>query len=391
MLFGNGPSRNVGGLAASAPGEFVWLLQAVARDTTAIPLDQSGDVQSPRLRGCHLPVSRRARYQRSSATRLPVPPGLPPSRRRCRDVLSDAATFPGTGSCAKKWCIDGGTAAHWLAVRGASPQPVPPDRNRQRHQVHPGAGASVVSVSPLTLLVTRRGQCTILTLDRPRSLNAINEAMVDAIEVALDRLEGDASRAFVLTGSGRAFCVGSDLKEGTADADARVRRMHALILRIAEHPKLSVAALNGLTLGGGLELALACTFRVAAAPAMLGLPEIKLSLIPSYGATQLLPRLIGPARALEMMLSGDSLTAGQALEIGLVNAVGTDALTGACTLAERCAGHGLLAQQAIRHAVAHGTGEGLAAGLAIERDLVVRISESEDARAGLARFRAGHR
>lgn len=240
----------------------------------------------------------------------------------------------------------------------------------------------------MTVMLSHHGNCAILTLDRPASLNAMNEAMVDAIEAHLDRLEADDCRAIVITGNGRAFCVGSDLKEGTDDSDARVARMHRLVLRLVEYPKISVAALNGLTLGGGLELALACTFRVAVPEAKLGLPEILLSLIPSYGATQLLPRLIGPARALEMMLSGEAILADAALAMGLVNIVDHDALSAAIRLAKRCSANGFLAQQMIRKAVAEGATHGLAEGLAYERTLVARISESEEALAGIAKFRA---
>lgn len=239
----------------------------------------------------------------------------------------------------------------------------------------------------MTTILTQQGTCAILTLDRPQSLNAMNEAMIDAIEAHLDQLATSDCRALVLTGAGRAFCVGSDLKEGTTDADARVARMHRLILRLAEYPKISVAALNGLSLGGGLELALACTFRVAAPTAQLGLPEILLSLIPSYGATQLLPRLIGPARALEMMLSGESIAAEAALEIGLVNRVDVDVLGAAVQLADRCSAHGFLAQQMIRKAVADGASHTLAEGLACERALVACIAESADAKAGIDGFR----
>src|SRR5690606_27796139 len=123
----------------------------------------------------------------------------------------------------------------------------------------------------------------IIRLDRPKVLNAINEAMVDEIEDALDRFEEDAAvRALVIIGTGRAFCVGSDLKEGGGDPDARIARMHRLMLRLIAYPKVSVAAFNGLALGGGLEIGMACTFRVAAPDARLGLPEVTHALMPAY-------------------------------------------------------------------------------------------------------------
>ena len=133
-----------------------------------------------------------------------------------------------------------------------------------------------------TLSTSWDHDCLVVRFERPLVLNAMNEAMVDALEAALDAAEAETDvRAVVITGRGRAFCVGSDLKEAVGDPDARVRRMHRLILRLITFPKIVVAANNGLALGGGLEIAMACTFRVAAPEAWLGLPEITHSLMPA--------------------------------------------------------------------------------------------------------------
>lgn len=231
----------------------------------------------------------------------------------------------------------------------------------------------------------------VIRLDRPKVLNAINEAMVDEIEAALDRIEADETiRAFVIVGTGRAFCVGSDLKEGGGDPDARIARMHRLMLRLGDFPKVSVAAFNGLALGGGLEMGMACTLRVAASEARLGLPEVTHALMPAYGGTQLLPRLVGLARALEMALTGAMIDAARAEAIGLVNAVADDALAEAVALADRCSRGGRLAQQEIRRAMLGGVGLPLAEGLALEAAGASRIAASDEAKAAVAAFAGGH-
>ena len=143
----------------------------------------------------------------------------------------------------------------------------------------------------------------ILRLTRPSKLNAITLAILDGLEACLDELEKGRARALVIIGEGeRAFSSGTDLSESVGlDADAnraKVRRARALFLRLHRSPITSIAALNGLAYGGGLELALACTFRIAAPDARMALPEIKLGVLPAYGGTQLLPAVIGAPRAL---------------------------------------------------------------------------------------------
>jgi enoyl-CoA hydratase len=240
-----------------------------------------------------------------------------------------------------------------------------------------------------TTELTVDGGIAVLRLDRPRSLNAINTAMTHELDAALDRCEADpAIRALVIVGTGRAFCVGSDLKEGAeGDPLDRVRHMHAFVRRLVEGPKISVAALNGLALGGGLEIAMACTLRVAAPEARLGLPEVTHSLMPSYGGTQLLPRLVGLGRALELALTGEMIDAARAREIGLVNAVAEDYLAAAVALAERCSAGGAVAQREIRRAMWTGLSMPLADGLKLEVEGVPHIIASDEAKAGLATFK----
>ena len=238
------------------------------------------------------------------------------------------------------------------------------------------------------------GSCILLTLDRPRSLNALNGEILDALEQSLDRIEADDGiRAFVIVAEGRAFCAGADLKE-SIDAIERVERMHRLVLRLARFPKIGVAAVNGPALGGGLELAMACTFRVAGPNATFGLPEIRMNLMPGYGGTQLLPRLVGAGPALEMLLSGEPITAAKALSIGLVNQLvdePNDLIPFAQALAGRCSRYSLVAQGAIRDAVRDGLNMPLAEALALELRHVKRVSGSDEALKGVQNFRDGGR
>jgi enoyl-CoA hydratase len=233
------------------------------------------------------------------------------------------------------------------------------------------------------------GNCAVLTMNRPEVLNAITTQMLDLLEERLDEIEADDTRAVILTGTGRGFCPGTDLKEPPTDIKQRVDHVHGLIERIVNFPKLSVAAINGLALGGGLELAMACNFRVAAKDAKLGLPEIKIGLMPAYGGTQLLPRIIGEPRAEAMMLSGESVTAEQALQMGLVNEVcarpeevvqlASDFIQTYCTWS-------LVPQQAIRRAIREGAGLPLKEALAHEFEIMEGVSKSEDCLEGVMSF-----
>jgi methylglutaconyl-CoA hydratase len=178
-----------------------------------------------------------------------------------------------------------------------------------------------------TLSVARRGKAALVTIERPDRRNALDRATVSELGRVGRELAGQADlRAVVLTGSvDRAFCAGADLKERASMTDDEVRLMldayRSDLAWLGGAPFPVVAALNGAALGGGLELALACDLRVAARHAVLGMPETSLGVIPGAGGTQRLPRLVGYARALEMILLGRRLDADEALEVGLVNRV----------------------------------------------------------------------
>lgn len=240
-----------------------------------------------------------------------------------------------------------------------------------------------------TVVRHTHGCCAVLTLARPDALNAITNPMLAELDAHLSEIAGDATRALILTGQGRAFCAGSDLKERRDDVARRLETVHALVERLQQFPKISVAAINGAAFGGGLELAMACTFRVAHASARLGLPEIKLGVMPVYGGTQLLPRLIGERRALRMMLDGEPVDADTALAWGLVDrtvAAPEALLDSALELATACSRYGLLAQQGIRQALREGMRLELAAALRLEREIGARVAATNDAREGVRAF-----
>jgi len=167
----------------------------------------------------------------------------------------------------------------------------------------------------------------LITVNRPAKLNALSSEVVGELDDAFARVANDpAITAAILTGAGeKAFVAGADIGELAAlspfDTRGLALRGQAVLRRLETCGKVSVAAVNGFALGGGLELAMACTVRFAAENAKLGQPEVKLGIIPGYGGTQRLPRLVGRGRALELMLSGDPISAAEAYRIGLVNAV----------------------------------------------------------------------
>jgi methylglutaconyl-CoA hydratase len=178
--------------------------------------------------------------------------------------------------------------------------------------------------------LVRRGRAAIVTLDRPDRRNALDRPTLAELGKLGRQLSGEAElSAVVLTGAGeQAFCAGADLKERAGMDENEVRAMlgqyRTELAWLSSSPFPVVAALNGAALGGGLELALACDLRVAAPHALLGLPETSLGIIPAAGGSQRLPRLVGLAKAMELVLLGTRLTAAEALALGLVNRVAVE-------------------------------------------------------------------
>ena len=244
----------------------------------------------------------------------------------------------------------------------------------------------------MAIHLSRINELVLVTLDRPTVLNALNFELLRDLGAALDQVAGGNARALLVTGAGdRAFCAGADIKElmgrsllaqreGAAFGQAVFARLDAL--RIP-----SIALINGYAFGGGLELALACTFRLAVRNAKLGLPEIKLGLIPGYGGTQRLPRLIGEARALEIILTGRTVEVDEAERIGLVNrVVDGDLLEAGASFAREMTGYSLPALGLARDAIHRGLAFPLKEGLEIEADLNTLAFQTADAVEGMMAF-----
>jgi len=246
----------------------------------------------------------------------------------------------------------------------------------------------------MPLSTSRHDSYILLTLNDPDKLNALSSSMMDELREAFTRIETEPElRSVILTGAGdRAFSAGTNIGELTELSESEARsvsaRGQALCSQIENCSVPVIAAINGIAAGGGCELALACHLRVAAPTARFSLPETKLGVIPGYGGTQRLSREIGNGRALEMMLTGITVTAEEAFEIGLVNRVATagDALAEAEALALEIAGLAPLAIRACLKAVILGTDLPLAEGLALEAQLFASLFSSEDMREGTRAF-----
>lgn len=244
----------------------------------------------------------------------------------------------------------------------------------------------------MTVKLEKRDDIALLTLDRQEALNALSFAIIDEIGAAIDRVPEMGVRALLITGAGaKAFCAGADIKElrnrPLAAQRAGIERGQAAFAKLDTLPVASVALINGYAFGGGLELALACTFRLATRNAKMGLPEIKLGLTPGYGGTQRLPRVIGEARALEMILTGKTVDAEEASRIGLVNRlVDGDPVAAGIAFAHEFTVYGLPALNFARAAVQRALDLPLAEGLRVEADLGTLAYRTADAEEGMAAF-----
>lgn len=232
----------------------------------------------------------------------------------------------------------------------------------------------------------------VMTLDRQEALNALSFALIGEIEQAIDQVARMPVRALIVTGAGaKAFCAGADIKElrhrSLAAQRAGIERGQAVFAKLDALPVASIAVINGYAFGGGLELALACTFRLATRNAKMGLPEIKLGLTPGYGGTQRLPRVIGEARALEMILTGKTVDAEEAFRIGLVNRlVDGDAVEAGFAFAREFTVYSLPALKFAREAVQRALDVPVHEGLKTEADLGTLAFRTADAEEGLAAF-----
>lgn len=234
----------------------------------------------------------------------------------------------------------------------------------------------------------------VLTVNRPDKLNALNAETIGELERAFHQLHGDAAvRGIIITGAGeKAFVAGADIAElskmGPLDG-VRVSRQGQDAFRFLERmPKPVIAAVNGFALGGGLELALACHLRIASAKARFGLPEVKLGIIPGYGGTIRLPRLVGRGRALELILTGEMIDAAEAYRIGLVNRVEEpeNLLAATRALLAKIIGNGPVALAMALESVDHAASATAEESQILESNLFGLLASTTDMREGMGAF-----
>src|SRR3954462_14416518 len=246
------------------------------------------------------------------------------------------------------------------------------------------------------LLIARDGGVAVLTVNRPKVLNALNTQTLDELRRAVLEVKHDeAVRAVILTGAGeKSFIAGADINE-LATQTPTGGREHAIagqhVLDLVEHlGKPVIAAINGYALGGGCELAMACTLRIAADTAKLGQPEINLGLIPGYAGTQRLPRLVGKGKAMEMILTGAPIAADEAQRIGLVNRVvpAAELMTEARKLAAQLAKSAPIAMRYIINAVNQGVEIPFAEACQYEATLFGLVASTDDMKEGTSAFLA---
>jgi enoyl-CoA hydratase/carnithine racemase len=243
-----------------------------------------------------------------------------------------------------------------------------------------------------TVALERDGRIAWLTLDRPDAANALSRALVRDVRAALDSLRADPP-VLVVTGAGeKAFCAGADLKERRAmtleETRAFLGELNGMVDALAAYPQPVIAALGGAAYGGGLELALACDLRLAAEGIEVGLPEVRLGIIPGAGGTQRLARLCGLAVAKELILTGRRIDAARARALGLLSAVvpADELRAEAQRWATELATAGPLAVGQAKRALDEGFGLSLAQGLVVERRCYEVVLASEDRNEGLRAF-----
>jgi enoyl-CoA hydratase/carnithine racemase len=242
-----------------------------------------------------------------------------------------------------------------------------------------------------TLILDREESFAVITLNRPPA-NAISEALIHELNVALNAVQtDDAVRAVVITGSGdRIFCGGADLGSAFSggDIEAFIRFGNSVMRKIERFPKPIIAAINGHAMGGGCEIAMACHLRLLKETARMGQTESNLGIIPGYGGTQRLPRLIGRTKALEYLLLGTQISAAECLALGLVNRLCKEGetLSDAKALARQLAKRAPLASAAIIKAVDEGLEAPMARSIDVELDAFLPTLRSEDAAEGIQAF-----
>ena len=241
--------------------------------------------------------------------------------------------------------------------------------------------------------LTRQDEFAIITLNRPEALNALSFEIVGEIGDAIAEAGKSDARALIITGAGdRAFSAGADIKElygrNLAEQKASAHRGQRLFAQLDDIPIASIALINGYAFGGGMELALACTYRLATPNAKMGLPEIKLGLIPGYGGTIRLPRLIGQGRALDLVMTGRTVGSDEAERIGLVSKIvdGDVPMDAAIAYARQFTCYSLPVLKLARESVMRALDVSVLEGLKIEADLNTLAFQTEDSLEGMNAF-----
>ncbi len=242
------------------------------------------------------------------------------------------------------------------------------------------------------LTVEREGAVAVVVFDRP-PVNAVDLEAIEGFRSIAEELGADPEvRAVVITGTDKAFCAGADvsmMRDLSPENHQKVRRWIDVQAAIEAMPKPVIAAIRGYALGGGAELTLACDLRVTSSDSLIGFPEIALGLFPGAGGTQRLPRVVGPARALRMMMLGERLNGDEAAAIGLVDVVvpeRTEVLPAAMELATKLSEGATRTIGLLKRAVRSGFGLPIDEGLAIEEQAVFELIGTEDAQEGLQAF-----
>ena len=243
------------------------------------------------------------------------------------------------------------------------------------------------------LLEISDGIATV-TVNRPAALNAMNRATLNELEAVVAEITGNPDiRVAILTGAGtKAFVAGADIAVMRDMTSTQARELalkaHGIYAAIEQSAKPFIAAVNGYALGGGCELAMACDIRIAAETARFGQPEINIGILPGFGGTQRLPRLVGKGRALELILTGEMIDAREALRIGLVNRVTAPEklLDEARQLAGKIASKGLVALQLCKQAVCNGLEMDITKGCAYEAELFAYSFSTDDQKEGMGAF-----
>ena len=246
-----------------------------------------------------------------------------------------------------------------------------------------------------TLSLTVEDRIAVLSINRPDKLNALNDATIAELGAAIDEIrERDDVGGAIITGAGRAFVAGADIAElasqNAITGKARALKGQATVARIETSPKPVIAAINGFALGGGCELAMACHVRIASDAAKLGQPEAKLGILPGYGGSQRLPRLVGKGRALQLLLTGEVIDANEAYRIGLVNKVvpAAELMNAARAMMKQMLANAPLALALCIEAVNFGLGMSLEEGNQLEANHFGVLSATDDMREGMKAFLA---